>query len=143
MIRIAREAMTTATTTITTTTITATTLGSSPGWLTSWHHERGRPTDLDHLDLLPCVDFLAVVVRARGPHLAPDLHGADSLAVRDPLEHHGVLSDQRRGARSKRRPRAAMTDRDRAQQRQEGDSRRRERDRCDQPAGARSRERRR
>src|SRR5579863_2077891 len=129
MMRIAREAMTTATTTITATTITATTLGSSPGWLNSWHHERGRPTDLDHLDLLPCVDFLVVVIRARGPHLAADLHDADALAVRDPLEHHGVLSDQCRGARSKRRPRAAMTDRDRAQQREEGDPRRGEGDR--------------
>src|SRR5579863_9623191 len=109
MMRIAREAMTTATTTITATTITATTLGSSPGWLTSWHHERGGPADLDHLDLLAGVDFLAVVVRPRGPHLAADLHDADALAVRDPLEHHGVLSDQRRGARPKRGTRAPMT----------------------------------
>src|SRR5579871_4528878 len=135
MILITRDARMTPRTTITATTISATTWCSSPGLLASRHHERGRAPDLDDLDLLPRVDHFLVVIAACRPHFAADLDGAHALAVGDALEHHRMLSDERRSAGAQRRPRVAVAHRDRTQQHEEGNARGGERHGRDEAAG--------
>src|ERR1039457_3857340 len=131
MIRIVLPAMADATTTSTATTIKATT------WVSSlWHDERRGAPDLNDLDLLAGGDHLFLVKRARGPHLAADLHRPDTFAVCDPLDDERRLTDQRGGAGAQRRRGLAVTDRDRTQQQQKQDRRRREGDDRHQTAGA-------
>src|SRR3954454_24067215 len=64
----------------------------------SFAHERGRAPDLEDVDARPGLDDLVVVVGARGPDLAVELHAADALGVGDPLDHHRGLPDQLRRA---------------------------------------------
>src|ERR1017187_5048579 len=118
MMRIVFAASASATTTSTATTINPTTWDSSLR-----HDERRGAPNLDHFDVLPGGDHLLLVERARGPHLAADLHRADALVVRDALEHERRLADQRGGAGANRRRAPAMTAGDRAQQQQEQDGR--------------------
>src|SRR5579862_7610612 len=141
MILIDRQATITNTIATTITTISATTAASRTRPAGSMHHERGRAPDLDDLDLVARVEHLAVVVCPRRPDLAADLDRPDALAVRDPLEHHRGLPDQRRAAGPQSRPRVAVAHRDRAQQREEDDPGREERDGGDEPARAGGRER--
>src|ERR1039457_4452110 len=130
MIRIVLPAMADATTTSTATTIKATT------WVSSlWHDERRGAPDLNDLDLLAGGDHLFLVKRARGPHLAADLHRPDTLTIRDPLKHERRLTDQRGGAGAQRR-RGPPVHSERAQQQQEKNPRRRKGDHRHQPAGA-------
>ena len=82
MIRIARDAIASTTTTSTATTIKATTWNSS-----LWHDERRGAPDLNDLDLLAGGDHLLLVIGASIPHLTADPHRADALTIRDPLEH--------------------------------------------------------
>ena len=88
--------------------------------LTSWHDERRRAPDLDHLDLLPGVDHLALVVGARGPDLAADLdRRRRPRGWRSARRTSACCPTSAAVPGAQRRPRAAVAHRDRAQQRQE------------------------
>src|SRR3954470_13843349 len=65
----------------------------------SFAHERGRAPDLEHLDAGSRLDDLVVVVGARRPDLAVELHAAHALGVGDALDDHRRLADQRRRTR--------------------------------------------
>src|SRR5919198_4721449 len=90
MIRTVLAATNSANTTSTMTTISAATAAPS-----LFAHERSRAPDLDHLHAPAGLDDIVLVVGARGPHLAVDLHHADALVVGDALEHDARTPDQR------------------------------------------------
>src|SRR6185437_2648072 len=60
--------------------------GSQPNSV-SVHHERCRAPDFYDFDAFARIEHLVFVEAACGPHLAVDLHAADSLVVGDPREH--------------------------------------------------------
>src|ERR1700709_2583625 len=64
----------------------------------SFADERGGAPDLQHLDARAGLYDVVIVIGAGGPDLAPQLHTADALGVRDALDDQGVLAHERRGA---------------------------------------------
>src|SRR3954469_4062694 len=108
----------------------------------SFAHERGRAPDLEDVHAGPRLDDLVVVVGARGPDLAVELHTADALGVGDALDDHRGLPDQRGGAGSYLAARALVLAGDRPQrgERDDGhDEERGELDRCPRPDGRQQR----
>src|SRR5215217_7160281 len=63
-------------------------------------HERRGAADLDHLHTRALGDHLVLVVGARPPRLALQLHAADVLVVGDAFQHHRGAADERRRARA-------------------------------------------
>src|SRR3954468_3017942 len=66
----------------------------------SFAHERGRAPDLEDVHARPRLDDLVVIVGARGPDLAAQLHAADALGVGDALDDRRRLTHERGGARA-------------------------------------------
>src|SRR3954453_7019489 len=60
-------------------------------------HERRCAPDLEHVHTGARLDHFVVVVRARRPDLAVELHTADTLGVGDALDDGRGLPYQRRG----------------------------------------------
>src|SRR5947209_13833946 len=90
----------------TTTTIATITPAIAP--LLLFGDERRSAPYLHHLHAGPRLDHVILIQRPRGPDLAVNLHTADALRVRDPLQHDRRLAHQRSGTGAQLRRRAQM-----------------------------------
>jgi hypothetical protein len=96
--------------------------------------EGGRALDLDHLDLRPFLERLAVEVRACRPLLAAD---ADAAGRRvDAADDDRASPDERIGAGSRERRQVDMPPRERAQDAERRDGPRDEDEQRDRRSGA-------
>src|SRR4051812_13435593 len=102
-------------------TMSAMTPASMPASFLLLADERRGALDLDHMHALPRLDDLVLVVGARPPGLALQLHAAAVLVVGDALGDQRGAAHQRGGARAQLRRLAAARDGDRPQRDQQGD----------------------
>src|SRR3954451_14777960 len=84
------------TTTMTKNNTASTTIPPAVIRISSFRDQRRGAVDLQHVHVVTGIDDLFLVVRARTPHLAADLHAPPGAV--DALQHRRACTHQRRGA---------------------------------------------